>query len=122
MTLYREEIIERYRYPRHRGVLDHPHGQGEAVNSFCGDDIVIFLKLDPEKKQVREARFSGEGCALMQASADILCEYAVGKTLEILQNFQAEELLLLYGEPPTPSRIKCVLLPYEALKMALRTI
>lgn len=122
MTLYREEIIERYRYPRHRGTLDHPHAQGEAVNSFCGDDITIFLKLDAERERVEEARFSGEGCALMQASADILCGHVVGKPIEILQNFQAEEFLSLYGDPPTPSRLKCVLLPYEALKMAFRTI
>jgi len=105
MTLYRQEIIERWRYPRHRGVMQSPDSQGERVNAFCGDEITLFLRLDEKKKSVCEARFTGEGCALMVASADMLCEAIEGKIIDEARRFSADELLLLYGEPPTPGRL-----------------
>ena len=119
MTLYRQEIIERYRFPRHRGIIQNPHAQAEKVNAFCGDEIALFLRLDEKKERVAEARFDGQGCALMTASADILCEAIQGKTCDAVKQFSAEDLLALYGEPPSPGRLKCVLLPYEALKSAV---
>jgi len=119
MMLYRQEIIERWRFPRHRGIMPSPDGQGERVNSFCGDEITLFLRLDEEKKSVAEARFTGEGCALMSASADMLCEAIEGSAMEEVRRFSAEDLLHLYGEPPTPGRFPCVLLAHEALRQAL---
>ena len=119
MTLYRQEIIERWRYPRHRGVMQSPDSQGERVNAFCGDEITLFLRLDGEKKFVREARFTGEGCALMVASADMLCEAIEEKMIDEARRLSADDLLRLYGEPPTPGRIPCVLLAHEALRQAL---
>lgn len=118
MTLYRQEILERYRFPRHRGTIQNPHAQAEKVNAFCGDEIALFLRLDEKKERVAEVRFDGQGCALMTASADILCEAVQGKTPDDLRIFAAEDLLRLYGEAPSPGRLKCVLLPYEALKSA----
>lgn len=117
--LYRQEIIERWRFPRHRGVMPSPDLQGERVNSFCGDEITLFLRLDVEKKSIAEAQFIGEGCALMSASADMLCEAIVGKTTRETRQFSADDLLQLYGEPPTPGRLSCVFLPHEALRQAL---
>lgn len=118
MTLYRQEILERYRFPRHKGTIAHPHAQAEKVNAFCGDEIALFLRLDEKKERVAESRFDGQGCALMIASADIMSEAIQGKTLDEARKFSAEDLLALYGEPPSPGRLKCVLLPYEALKSA----
>lgn len=144
--LYREEIIERWKYPRRRGVLKNPDAQAEVANMFCGDEIALFLRLDPvrsqtpkasaipsktewtsngvdqEKKNIIEARFTGEGCALMTASADILCEAIEGKTVEDARNFSTEDLLHLYGEPPTPGRLSCVLLAHRALTRCLETV
>jgi len=93
MTLYRQEIIERWRYPRHRGVMQSPDSQGERVNAFCGDEITLFLRLDEKKKSVCEARFTGEGCALMVASADMLCEAIEGKIIDEARRFSADEIL-----------------------------
>ena len=122
MTLYRTEIIERYRFPRHRGAIKNPHAQAEKVNAFCGDEIALFLRLGDGGMRVAEVRFDGQGCALMTASADILCEAVQGKTCDAVKQFSAEDLLVLYGEAPTPGRLKCVLLPYEALKSAVSLI
>lgn len=122
MLILREEIIERYRFPRHRGIMQNPHTQGEVMNSLCGDELTLFLRMDEKKEKIAEAKFQGEGCALMTASADILCGALAGKTKGELQNFSAQDLLSFYGEHPSPSRLKCVLLPYEALKRALAAL
>lgn len=142
MTLYRKEIIERCRFPRHRGEIKNPDLQGEVINDLCGDEITLFLKFDTEKprckvgaptslskekngaswKKVVEAKFSGGGCALMTASADILCSALLGKDKKALAKFSEEDLLSLYGEKPTPARIRCVLLPLEALHSGLKML
>ncbi len=122
MSLYREEIIERYKFPRYRGEIKNPHTQGEVMNSLCGDELTLFLRLDEKKEQVAEVKFQGEGCALMTAASDMLCEAISGKTTEGLQRFSADDMLVLYGQSPSPSRLKCVLLPYEALKQALAAL
>lgn len=120
--LYREEIIERWKYPRYRGVLQNPSAQAEVANMFCGDEISLFLRLDTKKQNIIEARFSGDGCALMAASADILCEAIEGKTMEDAKKFTADDLLRLYGESPTPGRLNCVLLAHRALMRCLASI
>lgn len=119
MTLYRQEILERYRFPRHRGAIVSPHAHAEKINTLCGDEIALFLRFDEKKERLAEAKFEGHGCAVMTASADILCEAVIGKTPEDAKRFSAEDMLHLYGEAPSPGRLKCVLLPYEALKSAV---
>ena len=122
MSLYREEIIERWRYPRHRGIMPSPDAQGERVNALCGDEITLFLRLSADKKIVVEMRFTGEGCALATASADMLCEAIEGSAMDEARQFSAEDLLRLYGEPPTPGRLSCVLLCHEAFQRALAAL
>ena len=121
MSLYREEIIERYKFPRYRGMVQNPHTQGEVANALCGDELTLFLRLDAKKEKAAEMKFQGEGCALMTAAADMLCEAGTGKSIENLRRFSADDMLALYGEPPSPARLTCALLPYEALKQALAT-
>ena len=115
-TLYRQDIIERYRFPQYRGEIKTPDLQAEVVNSFCGDEVALYLKLAGDKQSVEAARFSGEGCALMTASADMLCSIVERKPLAEIKNFTAGDLLQRYGQSPSPARLKCVLLPYEALR------
>lgn len=120
MTLYRQEIIERYRFPRFRGVMKDADAQGEVANMLCGDEITLYLKLDQTRKNIEQIRYAGEGCALMNASADMLSERLNAKTIAEADTFSADDMIKLYGEPPMPTRLKCVLLPYEALRRALR--
>lgn len=122
MTLYRKEIIERYRFPRHRGETKDADLQGEVINELCGDEIILFIKLDKMRKKVVEARFNGEGCALMTASADIFCSELLGKSLAGLEDFKEDNLFSFFGEPVTPVRRRCVLLPLEALRAGLKMV
>lgn len=92
------------------------------MNDLCGDEITLFLKFDSERKRVTEAKFNGGGCALMTASADILCSALLGKDKKDLEKFSEKDLLSLYGEKPTPARTRCVLLPLEALRSGLKML
>ena len=120
VALYRKEIIERYRFPHHRGEIENADLQGEVMNNLCGDEITLFVKFDVGKEKVAEVKFSGEGCALMTASADILCSALLGKNKKDLAKFSERDLMSWYGEKPTPARTRCVLLPLEALRSGFK--
>jgi nitrogen fixation NifU-like protein len=113
--LYREQIIDRYKNPRHRGELD-PHDYSyEDDNPLCGDRIRIDVRVGDAGK-VTEATFSGVGCAISQASADLLTETIVGKSLEDVKNLGKDDILELLGIELGPVRLKCALLSLKVLK------
>ncbi|MBN1665949.1 MAG: SUF system NifU family Fe-S cluster assembly protein [Anaerolineales bacterium] len=113
--LYRELIIERYKSPRFRGVLDPHDITFEDDNPLCGDHIRIDLRLD-EAGVVTEAAFSGQGCAISQASADLLIESVIGKHLDEVKELNKEDVLELLGIDLGPVRLKCALLSLKVLK------
>src|SRR5512146_117236 len=102
--LYREIIIERYKNPQYRGALDPHDISFEDDNPLCGDHIRIDLRVDPSGV-VREAAFDGHGCAISQASADLLLESIVGKPVEEVKQLTKEDLLELLGLELGPVRL-----------------
>jgi nitrogen fixation protein NifU and related proteins len=113
--LYRELIIERYKNPIYRGQLDPHNISFEDDNPLCGDHIRIDLRVD-EADRVTEARFDGHGCAISQASADLLLESIMGKSLEQIKELTKEDVLDLLGMELGPVRLKCALLSLKVLK------
>ena len=113
--LYREVIIEHYKNPSFRGRLDPHDISFEDSNPLCGDHIVIDLKVD-EKGKVTDARFDGHGCAISQASADLLLESIIGKSLEEVKVLNKQTILDLLGIDLGPVRLKCALLSLKVLK------
>lgn len=113
--LYRELIIDRYKNPQYRGSLDPHDVSFEDENPLCGDQIRIDLRVDPAGK-VTEAAFSGHGCAISQASADLLMETIVGKDLEEVKAMNKQDILDLLGIDLGPVRLKCALLSLKVLK------
>lgn len=113
--LYREQIIDRYKNPQMRGSLDPNDFTYEDDNPLCGDRIRIDLRVNSENN-IEEAAFSGEGCAISQASADLLTETVVGKSLEEVKGFSKDELIELLGIDLGPVRMKCALLSLKVLK------
>ena len=113
--LYRQQIIDRYKHPLKRGVLD-PHDLSyEDENPLCGDRLRIDLRVDPQGR-ITQAAFSGDGCAISQASADLLTEYIEGKPLEEVRALSKETVLDLLGIELSPIRLKCALLSLKVLK------
>ena len=113
--LYREVIIEHYKNPLYRGKLD-PHDISFADNNpLCGDHIQIDLRVD-KNDVVTDARFDGHGCAISQASADLLIESIIGKPLEEVKQLNKDSVLELLGIELGPVRLKCALLSLKVLK------
>ncbi len=113
--LYREQIIDRFKNPRHRGELD-PHDYSyEDDNPLCGDRIRIDVRVDGAER-VTEASFSGVGCAISQASADLLTESIVGKSLAEVRRISKDDILEMLGIELGPVRLKCALLSLKVLK------
>ena len=113
--LYREIIIERYKNPLNKGELEPNQFSFEDDNPLCGDNIRIDLRVD-ENEIITEAKFSGHGCAISQASADLLLDEIIGKPLNEVKKFTKEDLLDLLGIELGPVRLKCALLSLKVLK------
>jgi len=113
--LYRELIIERYKNPNNKGVLEPNDISFEDENPLCGDQIRVDLRFDKEGI-VKDAVFSGHGCAISQASADLLMESILGKTLEEIKALNKQDVMDLLGIELSPIRLKCALLPLKVLK------
>ena len=113
--LYRELIIDRYKNPLYRGHLDPNQVHFEDDNPLCGDHLEITLRVDPDGR-VSEGRFDGKGCAISQASADLLVEAVLGKSLEQVKQLTKQDILDLLGIELGPVRLKCALLSLKVLK------
>lgn len=113
-ALYREAILDHYKHPRRKGHLAQPDIQFHDHNPFCGDEITIELKV--ENGVVVDAAFDGRGCAISQATASMLMEEVVGKSLDEVKQLDKEYILELLGIEIGPVRLKCALLSLKALK------
>ena len=114
-NLYREVIIEHYKNPSYRGHLDPHDVQFADNNPLCGDHIEITLQTDADGT-VKDARFDAHGCAISQASADLLIESIIGKPLEVVKHLNKQSILDMLGIELGPVRLKCALLSLKVLK------
>jgi len=115
---YREIIIDHYKNPVYRGKLEIKDYSFEDENPLCGDFIHVDLLLDDNNK-VKSALFDGHGCAISQASADLLLETIQGKTLDEVKAMSKQDVIDLLGIDLSPVRLKCALLPLKVLKAAV---
>lgn len=113
--LYRDNIIDHYKNPRYRGHLDPNDIHFEDDNPLCGDHIEITLQVDKAGK-VKDGRFDGSGCAISQASADLLIESIIGKPIEEVKQLSKQNILDMLGIELGPVRLKCALLSLKVLK------
>ena len=112
---YRENILDHYRHPRNSGALDTPTHSHQEDNPLCGDVIRVDLHVD-EDDIIDKVAFAGKGCAISQASASMLTEMIMGKTLEEAKQMGKEDVLEALGIEIGPVRMKCALLPLKVLK------
>ena len=115
---YRELIVDRYKNPIYKGNLDPHNYSYEDENPLCGDHIKIELQVDQENI-ITNAAFSGHGCAISQASADLLLESVVGKKIDEVKKITKDTILELLGIELGPVRLKCALLSLKVLKAGI---
>ena len=113
--LYREVIIERYKSPQYKGELNPHDFSFEDENPLCGDHIRVDVRVSADGR-VSEAAFSGHGCAISQAAADLLLESVIGKTVDQVKQLTKQDVLDLLGIELGPVRLKCALLSLKVLK------
>ncbi len=116
-NLYREHILDHYRHPRNQGTLDDADISCELDNPVCGDVVRLDIRL--RDGRVSEVRFSGRGCVISMASASMLTEEILGKTVEELKALQDEDMFGMLGITLGPVRAKCGLLPLRVLHEGL---
>ncbi len=116
-SIYREIILDHYQNPRNRGTLEPSDYSYEDSNPLCGDEVRIDVRVKDDA--IDEIAFSGQGCAISQASASILMELVDGKSLDEVKKIDKDELLDEIGIDLSPARLKCALLSLKVLKAGL---
>lgn len=106
--LYQEQILDHYKYPRHKQAMPLYTAKYRSFNPLCGDELTIYLKEN--LNGTLTLSFTGQGCAISQASASLLLEYLQGKTAVTIKDTTPEKILSLLGVPISPNRMKCALL------------
>ena len=92
--LYREIILDHYRNPRNRGELPVPPAHKvEGFNPLCGDEVVLYLDIDPDTATVRDVKIDGQGCSISQASTSMMSAAIKGKPVD-----EVRTLIDAYGK------------------------
>lgn len=134
-TFYNEILTDHNLHPGHKHDLPDANLILEGVNPSCGDDI--WLKLKVEGDTITDGAFVGDGCAISQASADMMLDLIIGKTKEEALKLgkiflrmikgevtegeldQLEEVSILKDIAHTPARVKCAVLGWHTMEEML---
>ncbi len=137
-SMYQEIILDHYRRPKGRGLREPYDVEVHHVNPTCGDEITLRVRL--AGNEIQDVSYEGMGCSISQASASVLYELVDGKTVaqalatgddfrtlmqskgdqtvaEKLED-SLEDAVAFAGVSKYPSRIKCALMSWMALKDA----
>jgi nitrogen fixation NifU-like protein len=118
-NLYRDFILEHYREPHNRGVLEPHDLHFFDSNPTCGDEMTMTLRLDPAGERIADMAFDGRGCAISQASASIMTDELRGLSLTEVRGMDPRAVIANLGVPIGPARVKCALLGYKVLQGAV---
>ena len=114
--MYKEIILDHYKNPRNKGVFPDAEVSAEDYNPVCGDRIRIDIIIADDK--VSDVKFDGEGCAISQASASILTDMLIDKSIDEILKLDKDDILKALGTPVLgPARIKCALLSLKVMKL-----
>lgn len=114
MSIYQDIILDHYRNPRNQEPIRNPTATVTRDNPLCGDQITIAVHVQDDGI-IDKISFQANGCAISIAAASLLSEYVVGKSKKDLQKIDKDFMMRLLGIELSVNRLKCALLPLEAL-------
>jgi len=135
--LYQQVILDHSRNPRNHGEIPPPCLHAHGDNPSCGDEIDVWLRLSDDGQNIDDLKFTGQGCAISQASASMMTQKIKGKSktqaAAMREDFRRVvmgdgapadedalgELILLEGVQKFPQRVKCAMLAWRAVEQAL---
>lgn len=135
-TLYRQVIMDHYKTPRNKGVIDGDALTVEMNNPTCGDRIQLQLQV--EDGVVKDVKFDGEGCSISMSSASMMTQAIKGKKIDdVLKmshlfsdmmigkdidtaELDLEDIEALQGVSKFPARIKCATLAWKAMEKGVQ--
>ena len=129
--LYRSVIMDHYKKPRNKGVLEKSNITIDMNNPTCGD--VIHLTLQVDEGIVKDAKFEGDGCSISMASASMMTQIVKGKKVDealkaatifsdmmlgkdVDDSIDLGDIEALAGVSKFPARIKCATLAWKAME------
>lgn len=134
-SMYQEVILDHYRRPHHKGLREPYEAEVHHVNPTCGDEVTLRVHLEGDR--VADVSYDAMGCSISQASASVMTDLIIGKSVKEAMGVGDEFLTLMQsrgkGEPDEdvledavafagvskyPARIKCALLAWMAWKDA----
>ena len=134
--MYQEIILDHYKNPHHKGLREPYDAQVHHLNPTCGDEITLRVTLDGER--VADVSYDSEGCSISQASASVLTDLVIGRTVshgqaaydafvELMQSKGQlepdedvlEDAVAFAGVSKYPARVKCALLAWMAWRDAV---
>jgi nitrogen fixation protein NifU and related proteins len=115
--IYKENIIDHYKHPHNKKKLEDCSIEHKELNPLCGDEITIYL--DIKENKVEKIGWTGNGCAISQASISLLTDELKNKTIKEIKQLTEQDILDLLGIPISFVRKKCALL---SLKVVLKGI
>ena len=117
-SMYAENVIDHYRFPRNFGRFENADIKARDVNPLCGDEIEFDIKID-NSQQVKDVKFNGRGCAICIATSSMLTEKIRGQNIDEIEKLSSRDVIDLLKIEISPNRMKCALLPLAVLKLAL---
>jgi len=132
--LYRRVIMDHYKNPRNKGVIEDGSLTVNMNNPTCGDRIQLTMNV--EDGIVTESKFEGEGCSISMSSASMMTQAIKGKPIEdalklstifsdMMQgkdyddSIELGDIEALSGVSKFPARIKCATLAWKAMEKGL---
>lgn len=116
--IYREHILELYKSPSNFGELEKPTHKYTEYNSNCGDEVTVHL-IEKNGK-IEDAKFSGSGCVISMVSSSMVTDKIKGMSVGEVKKMSKKDILDLLKINLSAARIKCALLPLEAIRRALK--
>ena len=135
-SMYQEIILDHYKNPHHKGLREPYDAEVHHLNPTCGDEITLRVRLDGDT--VADVSYDSEGCSISQASASVLTDLVIGRSVsqgqaaydafvELMQSKGQlepdedvlEDAIAFAGVSKYPARVKCALLAWMAWRDAV---